>query len=71
MWQSIQPDASTRYEPSIEEALEYADQKSTERGGCLQVLVTGSLHLVGGALYLLQQRKNEGAAEEPGDQLQQ
>ncbi|RMZ88393.1 hypothetical protein DV736_g4379, partial [Chaetothyriales sp. CBS 134916] len=43
---------SASYVPSIEEALEYAERVSAERGG-LHVLVTGSLHLVGGALYLL------------------
>ncbi|KAK5188804.1 hypothetical protein LTR99_007246 [Exophiala xenobiotica] len=56
LWESMRPGASTRYLPSIEEALEYADRAGSQRGG-LQVLVTGSLHLVGGALYLLQRSK--------------
>jgi len=59
LWESIQPGASTRFLPSIEEALEFADRAGSQRRG-LQVLVTGSLHLVGGALYLLQRRKAEG-----------
>ncbi|KIX96562.1 uncharacterized protein Z520_07828 [Fonsecaea multimorphosa CBS 102226] len=56
LWKSIFPNASTRYLASIEEALEYAERASLQRDG-LQVLVTGSLHLVGGALYLLQRWK--------------
>ncbi|EXJ65532.1 folylpolyglutamate synthase [Cladophialophora yegresii CBS 114405] len=56
LWESIQPAASSIYVPSIEEALEYADEASHKHGN-LQVLVTGSLHLVGGALYLLQRQK--------------
>ncbi len=48
----MHPGASTKFVPSIEEALEYADRESLEQG-TLRVLVTGSLHLVGGALYLL------------------
>ncbi|ETI26708.1 hypothetical protein G647_10368 [Cladophialophora carrionii CBS 160.54] len=58
LWESIQPAATSRYVPSIEEALEYAD-KASHKHGNLQVLVTGSLHLVGGALYMLQQRKSD------------
>ncbi|KIV78182.1 hypothetical protein PV11_09925 [Exophiala sideris] len=57
MWRTLQPEARTRYESSIEAALECADRIGSERDGGLQVLVTGSLHLVGGALYLL--RKTE------------
>ncbi|KIW71825.1 hypothetical protein PV04_00057 [Phialophora macrospora] len=56
LWESIQPAASTRFVPSIEEALELADRVSFQRGS-LQVLVTGSLHLVGGALHLLRDGK--------------
>ncbi|KIW25281.1 uncharacterized protein PV07_08472 [Cladophialophora immunda] len=58
LWRSIYPTARTRYLPSIEEALECAHSASLQRDG-LQVLVTGSLHLVGGALYLLQQWKTD------------
>ncbi|KAI1621587.1 putative tetrahydrofolylpolyglutamate synthase [Exophiala viscosa] len=60
MWKLMHSDARTRFEPSIEEALEYADRVGSERGGKLQVLVTGSLHLVGGALYLLHQEQADG-----------
>ncbi|KIW93204.1 uncharacterized protein Z519_05809 [Cladophialophora bantiana CBS 173.52] len=58
LWRAIHPAAKTRYIPSIEEALGYADSASSQRGS-LQVLVTGSLHLVGGALYLLQRWKTD------------
>ncbi|OAP54707.1 hypothetical protein AYL99_11155 [Fonsecaea erecta] len=56
LWKSTFPTASTIYLPSIEEALEYVDTAGQQRDN-LQVLVTGSLHLVGGALYLLQRWK--------------
>jgi folylpolyglutamate synthase len=60
-WKSLDPEVSVAVVSSIEEALDYAealakgDGKGVEEE--VQVLVTGSLHLVGGALAVL-----EGAA---------
>jgi folylpolyglutamate synthase len=60
-WKSLDPEVSVAVVSSIEEALDYA--KALAKGGGngveeeVQVLVTGSLHLVGGALAVL-----EGAA---------
>ncbi|KIW76589.1 hypothetical protein Z517_09033 [Fonsecaea pedrosoi CBS 271.37] len=63
LWGSIYPDAKTSYVPFIEDALEYADAVGMHGRG-LQVLVTGSLHLVGGAIYLLRQGKEKADEDE-------
>lgn len=57
-WKSLDPKASITVLPSIEEALDYAkalakgDGKEVEKE--VQALITGSLHLVGGALAVLE-----------------
>jgi hypothetical protein len=59
-WLSLDPKASVAVVSSIEEALEYVRSltKSKEDDGKpeneVQALITGSLHLVGGALSVLE-----------------
>lgn len=48
------PGTSVRSERSVEEALMYVEELGAHLQG-LDVLITGSLHLVGGALYLLRE----------------
>jgi folylpolyglutamate synthase len=57
-WSDFEPDTEVEVYASIEEAVENAREVSKETGKLL-VLVTGSLHLVGGFLKVLQ---GEGAA---------
>jgi folylpolyglutamate synthase len=52
LWKGTDPQATVSTEPSIEGAIKLAKSISAERGG-VQVLVTGSLHLVGGARSIL------------------
>jgi folylpolyglutamate synthase len=52
MWAKIDPEASVKVTGTIEEALESARLALGANGGL--VLVTGSLHLVGGAIEVLQ-----------------
>ena len=51
-WQNISPETQTAFEPTIEGALNLA--KFFDQGSGTRVLVTGSLHLVGGALRILE-----------------
>ncbi len=57
-WKSLDPEASITVTSSIEEALETvkamakADEKEAETS--IQAFITGSLHLVGGALGVLE-----------------
>jgi folylpolyglutamate synthase len=51
-WKQIDPKALLYVKPTIEDALMLARDIAVEKEG-LDVLVTGSLHLVGGALSLL------------------
>lgn len=51
-WEQLDPKAQLYVEPTIEDALMLAREIAVEKKG-LDVLVTGSLHLVGGALSLL------------------
>jgi folylpolyglutamate synthase len=53
IWKRTEPDTNILFEPTIQGALEIARKIGREHGG-MQTLVTGSLHLVGGALGLLQ-----------------
>ena len=57
-WKSLDPQARVTIVPTIQEALEYARALSTrdvnEGGVEVHALVTGSLHLVGGALGVLE-----------------
>ena len=52
VWRRIDPDAIIASEQSIQGALNLARTIGEQRNG-MQTLVTGSLHLVGGALNLL------------------
>lgn len=53
IWRSADPDAIIERTQVIEEALSLA-RKIGEQNHGMQALVTGSLHLVGGALNVLQ-----------------
>lgn len=57
-WKSLDPEVSVAVVPSIEEALDYAKAFAEGNGQKVakevQVLITGSLHLVGGALAVLE-----------------
>jgi folylpolyglutamate synthase len=55
-WSSLDPKARVMVVPSIEEAINHArDQsKSLREGETVQAFITGSLHLVGGALGILE-----------------
>ena len=52
LWKKLDPRATVSIEPTIEAAIRRTNQISVESGE-VQVFVTGSLHLVGGALNLL------------------
>ena len=56
-WSTMDARAVVTVLPSIEQALDYARQAGNglSDGKTVQVLVTGSLHLVGGALGILEQ----------------
>lgn len=51
-WKCIFPETETAFESTIEGALDLA--RSLDRGFGTQTLVTGSLHLVGAALRILE-----------------
>jgi folylpolyglutamate synthase len=53
VWKRIDPKAKIAIEPTIEGALKLA-KSIGDQGNGMQTLVTGSLHLVGGALCLLE-----------------
>ncbi|ROW18077.1 hypothetical protein VPNG_00435 [Cytospora leucostoma] len=55
-WSSLDPNAKVLVVPSIEEAINHTrDQtESLEEGEIVQAFITGSLHLVGGALGILE-----------------
>lgn len=48
----MHPHAAVSTEPTIQGAMRLAERISAQQGG-MQAFVTGSLHLVGGALNLL------------------
>lgn len=52
LWKETHPHAVVSTAPTIQSALRIAEQISVQEGG-MQALITGSLHLVGGALNLL------------------
>lgn len=52
-WRVLEPGAEVAVVPSVEEAVGYFEGK-----GELQVLVTGSFHLVGGALSVLEREES-------------
>jgi folylpolyglutamate synthase len=53
IWKKFDPKATISSEPTIEEALNLAKSVARNHGG-MDVFVTGSLHLVGGALNVMQ-----------------
>ncbi|KAI1334104.1 FolC bifunctional protein [Xylariaceae sp. FL0016] len=55
-WSSLDPSGKVIILPTIEEAISYVRSlgECSENGDTVQVLVTGSLHLVGGALSILE-----------------
>ncbi|KAJ5950463.1 Mur ligase C-terminal [Penicillium vulpinum] len=52
LWQEFDPIAAVSTKPTIEAAIRSAKRLGAQRGG-MEVFVTGSLHLVGGALHFL------------------
>ncbi|KAF2434982.1 FolC bifunctional protein [Tothia fuscella] len=54
VWSEIDPSAIVKTTATIEEAIEDAKVLAQRNGGEIMVLVTGSLHLVGGALEVLE-----------------
>ncbi len=56
-WKALDPTANIMIIPSIEEALNAARAiaEKLEDGQTAQTMITGSLHLVGGALGILEQ----------------
>lgn len=52
LWKEIHPHTTVSTETTIEGAIKLAERMSMQQGG-MQAFVTGSLHLVGGALNLL------------------
>ena len=52
IWKSVHPESSVHYKANIQQALESARAMGFE-AGCTHTLITGSQHLVGGALFLL------------------
>jgi hypothetical protein len=53
IWRSVRPDTNILFQPTIRGALEAAKNISNDNGS-MQALITGSQHVVGGALSLLQ-----------------
>lgn len=53
LWKELHPDATISIESTIEQAIRLAERVSIQHGG-MEAFVTGSLHLVGGALSVLQ-----------------
>ncbi|KAJ5938439.1 hypothetical protein N7466_001573 [Penicillium verhagenii] len=52
LWKTMHPHAAVSIESTIEGAIRLAERIGVQQGG-MQVFVTGSLHLVGGALNIL------------------
>lgn len=54
-WSALDPSANVMVRPSIEEAIDTVRALAEKEGGPrVQALITGSLHLVGGALGILE-----------------
>lgn len=53
-WKNFDPAATVSIQPTIEEALNQVRDLGRQSNS-MQALVTGSLHLVSGALYLLEE----------------
>jgi len=54
IWRQHQKDSRVVFEPNIQAALETVRRIDIPSGG-IHILITGSLHLVGGALFCLDQ----------------
>ena len=52
LWKEIDPQAKVSTEATIQGSIRLAERISMQQGG-MQCFITGSLHLVGGALSLL------------------
>lgn len=52
LWKEFHPNSTVSTEPTIEQAIRHAERIGLQQGG-MEAFVTGSLHLVGGALSLL------------------
>ncbi|CEJ61085.1 hypothetical protein PMG11_09628 [Penicillium brasilianum] len=52
LWKEFHPNTTVSTEPTIEQAIRLAERIGLQEGG-MEAFVTGSLHLVGGALSLL------------------
>jgi folylpolyglutamate synthase len=55
-WSSLDPDATVKVMPTIEQSIDYARNlgEGLPEGDEVLALITGSLHLVGGALGILE-----------------
>ncbi len=53
-WKALDPSANVMLIPSIEEAINTARSLAKDDGQKALALITGSLHLVGGALGILE-----------------
>jgi folylpolyglutamate synthase len=55
-WTSLDPTATVKVMPTIEQSIDYARHAGDNlpEGETVQALITGSLHLVGGALGILE-----------------
>ena len=58
IWKRFHKGSNILYEPNIQKALDCARKLGTEAGG-MHTLITGSQHLVGGALYSLNKHTPE------------
>lgn len=56
IWKRVHPDTNILFEPTIQGALETV-RKLSKDSGSIQTFITGSQHLVGGALSLIQASK--------------
>jgi folylpolyglutamate synthase len=55
-WTALDPSATVKVMPTIEQSIDYARRigEDLPEGETVQALITGSLHLVGGALGILE-----------------
>ena len=64
-WCRFQKDSQVFFEPTVQDAMETVRRLGADSGG-MQILITGSLHLVAGALFSLSQRTANGSLETEG-----
>ncbi|PHH89328.1 hypothetical protein CDD83_6293 [Cordyceps sp. RAO-2017] len=65
VWSRLHPTSRVLYEPDIRRALDRARGIGAEAGG-MQTLITGSQHLVGGALFFLKPEAHRCQPDEDG-----